>query len=128
VEAERGHVLAELVATPLEAHEHARLAAVDEEADGEERLAAAGPAADERGPPRRPAAGSDLIESSMPVGDLGTVATAVKNTPECLHFPSDVYLSRDLGFARAGAIGCSRSLLVHSRRLVVGTDFDGYSR
>src|SRR4029450_2083204 len=55
VEAERRHVLRELVAALLEAHEHARLAelhrAVDEEADGEERLAAAGSAADERGPP-----------------------------------------------------------------------------
>src|SRR5262249_20270392 len=75
VEAERGHVLRELVITLLEAQEHARLAelhrAVDEEADREERLAAAGSAADQRRPSRRQTPARDLIEAVDTGGRFG---------------------------------------------------------
>ena len=67
IEAERGHVLRELVGALLEAHVHARLVetgrAMDEEAEGEEGLAAAGSATDEGGPAHRKAALGDLIEA-----------------------------------------------------------------
>ena len=67
IEAERGHVLRELVGALLEAHVHAGLVeagrAMEEEAEGEEGLAAAGSATDEGGPSRRKAALGDLIEA-----------------------------------------------------------------